>query len=198
MKKYLFFLMILVIGGCNKDSTTSKQRECNQCVNGGWCEDGEPTCSCPLGFYGHYCEYQYIPNASIIKSIKITNYPLVDGAYQWDNGNDADVCIQVYQARNSYTFNSDTLQDVPHNKTVAFYPDYPVEFIQDAILINLLDIDSVFVDSVYQGTTYEVIQYLDIKIPKVNPYYTGERPPSNFSYNLNGCTIAVEMEHRYN
>lgn len=196
MKKYLL-LIFFALSACTKDSSTSTQRECKDCLNGGWCEDGEPTCSCPLGYSGHYCEFRYLPSLSIIKSVQITNYPLVDGVYQWDSGSDADICLQIYQTGNNYTYTSDTLSNVPHNKPISFNPSYPVEFLQDTILVNLLDIDSVFVDSVYQGTTSEDIQYLDIKIPEITPHLTGKRPPEKFSYNINGTTIAVEMEHRY-
>lgn len=192
MKNYLL-LLVLILVGCAKDISTST-KECADCLNGGWCEDGKPICNCPLGFYGHNCEYQYLPTTAYVKTITITNYPLVNGVAQWDDSTNADICVQLFQRGSNNLYTSDTLQDVPQNKPIVLYPNFKVDYIQDTVFVDILDIDSVFIDGSYQGTTSQFIGYVDFRLMQ---YLTGQRPPERVSETINGCTIDVEMEYTY-
>lgn len=192
MKNYLL-LFVLILVGCAKDISTSN-KECKDCLNGGWCDDGEGACSCPLGFYGAHCEYQYLPTTAHVKTITITNYPLVNGVALWDDTTNADICVQLFQKGSNHLYTSDTLQDVPSNKPIVLHPNFKVDYIQDTIFVDLLDIDSVFVGGNYQGTSAQLIEYLDFRLLQ---YLDGQRPPEHMSQTINGCTIDIDMEYTY-
>ena len=76
-------LSIILSSGCKKKKTTETVDPCANtvCLNGGTCNDG--SCACPLGFSGADCGTQRTPTV-IVTSIKVTNFPGLDGTSTWD------------------------------------------------------------------------------------------------------------------
>ncbi len=187
--KNLFLLGIAIcllsLFACQKEATP--ERDCtNSCQNGGQCINNE--CECPPLYSGLNCEYKALPKMATIENLTITNYRLKNDVAKWDSDNDADIYIEIFQRGSSNVFKSDTFPDLPQTKPLSLIPNYTIEYVQDTVFIDVLDVDS---------NGVEFVQPLDFKIPQITPHHTGAEAPTEFSYTIQGCTIDVKMSYTY-
>ncbi len=86
-----FLLLLPAMQSCKKDLCAGVS-----CLNGGVCVNG--SCSCPTGFEGAACEKQKTPSSILIKSFKVTKFPVTTSSGgSWDSfpTSGADIYISI-------------------------------------------------------------------------------------------------------
>ena len=84
----ILVLTILLFSSCNHQDNSSgslfKGNPCEEkdCGNG-YCQDGD--CICNDGYKGKNCKKEIVPSEVVINTIKLNDFPIKDGEYNWDN-----------------------------------------------------------------------------------------------------------------
>lgn len=179
MKKSCFFLLLLLLASCEKNTPPESPKDpCENvtCLNGGACVDG--SCNCPTAWTGPDCSWERIPQKMKYGKIKITAFPPTDNGAGWDLTSGPDVYLRISRG-NTVLHTTNYVQNLSgqHEWVVNFDIDYPTE----TYSIAAYDYDDGLTDDDFLGGISFV------------PYLSGQKFPVWYPVTCSGCTVSFQV-----
>lgn len=157
----LFFVLFsLFLFSCEKDDeTTNGSSNSNgnntfgpceniNCLNGGYCLDGN--CQCPVGYTGQFCETEIVPYALSITKVRVVSYPNTDSGAGWDLTSGPD----VYVAYGSSCCSGSTAWIQNAGQNLSFNVNWYISNPQAQFTIWTVDYDDFESDDIIGGITF--------------------------------------------